>query len=60
MSKEFMYNVGDKVCYVDNYKEYRTGIIKEVERTYDETRNLYLVNDYPYLRYEEEILGLVK
>lgn len=60
MSKEFKYKVGDRVCYIDHMKEHRIGTIKDVERTYDETRNLYLMKNYPYLRYEEEILSIVK
>lgn len=60
MNKEFKYKVGDKVCFIGIKKEYLIGIIKEVEKTYDETKNLYLVYGYPYLRYEEEIVGLVE
>ena len=58
MCKEFLYKVGDRVYYFDNMKELKVGTIKEIEKTNDETRNLYLLTNYPYLRYEEEILGL--
>lgn len=50
------YKVGDKVIYLDNQKDQKVGTIKEVETTNDGKRNLYLIHNYPYLRYEEEIL----
>lgn len=50
------YKVGDKVIYLDNQKDQKVGTIKEVETTNDGKRSLYLIHNYPYLRYEEEIL----
>ena len=58
-SMEPKYNVGDKIVYLDIFKEYKTGVIKEIDLSKDK-RNLYLIYNYPYLRYEEEILGLHK
>lgn len=52
----FKYNVGDRVIYLDNQKDERVGNISEVDKTNDGKRNIYLVHNYPYLRYEEEIL----
>ena len=50
------YKVGDRALYLDNQKEYKVGIIDEIDKTNDGTRVLYLLHNYPYLRYEEEIL----
>lgn len=59
------YNVGDKVTYLDMHKVVKSGTIEEVTQTevYDwckEPKALYLITNCPYLRYEEEIIGLYK
>lgn len=56
---EMGYKVGDKVAYLGVSKEYRTGTIREVEIA-DNGRSLYLITNYPYLRYGTEILGMLK
>ena len=51
------YEVGDKVYYLDNKKEYRIGTVREVEE--DETgENLYLITGCLYLRSKEHIYSL--
>lgn len=57
------YKVGDKVDYLDIHKAVKSGTIEEVTQTevYDwskEQKFLYLITSCPYLRYEEEIIGL--
>ena len=52
----YKYNVGDRVIFLDNQKDEKVGTVKEVEESFDGKRNLYLMHNYPYLRYEEEIL----
>ena len=50
------YKVGDRVVYMNNLKTITSGIITEIDCTDDKTRFMYLMNNCPYLRYEEEIL----
>lgn len=52
----YKYKIGDKVRYLDCNKQEKEGMIRERLRTNDESRNLYIVWGYGYLRYEEEIL----
>lgn len=67
MKKEPKYNVGDKVIYLDLQKNCDIGIIKKVEEMVEyewnknkEDKHLYKLNNYDYLRYEREIVGLYK
>lgn len=57
------YNVGDKVIYLDIHKAVKSGTVEEITQTeiYDwskEPKALYMITHCPYLRYEEEIIGL--
>lgn len=60
------YNVGDKVVYYCLYgKEEKTGIVESVEEMDEyewnkdkKDRFLYTLNNYDYIRSENEIMGL--
>lgn len=61
---ETKYNVGDEVFYLDTYGIKKAGTITEVSQTdvypwnkYKEVKALYILNNCPYWRYDEEILG---
>lgn len=63
MKRKPKYNVGDKVIYLDLQKICDVATITEIElmEEYEwnkEAKFLYSLKEYPYLRYEEEIVGL--
>lgn len=65
MKKEPKYNVGDRVIYLDLEKDCDVATIIKVEEVDvykwnkdKEDKFLYSLKEYPYLRYEKEIVGL--
>lgn len=54
--KVYKYNVGDKVVYKDIMNNEQIGVIEERSKTDNKKINIYLINNYEYLRYEEEII----
>ena len=65
MERTPKYNVGDTVIYLDLAKDCNVATITKVEETDvhewnkdKEVKFLYSLKEFPYLRYEEEIVGL--
>lgn len=55
------YKVGDEVIYLDSYGYKLEGVISDIEWTEihewnKEIKPLYSINNYPYLRGEEQII----
>lgn len=60
---ETKYNVGDKVVYLDIHGDENVGTINSITCTQildwnKESKPLYWISNYQYLRAENEILGL--